>query len=468
MRNRLLIYIFLIAVSIAEAQQSFTLPEAIDYALAHNLSMEDADLDAKTAQWQYKEALSIGMPKVNGNLNYNYYYKVPLSPVQDFISPSVYGVLIQEQVTTENGTLTPGNIPEPQTFNIGFQQKHNLSLGLNAEGMIFDGNFLKGLKAAKKFIALSEKQKILTEQEIINNVIRAYQAVLIVERNRTIINNNISNIEALLESAQITYDNGYAEQLDVDRLQLSLQNLQIDKEKLERLIDVNYNMLKYQMAYPISDPILIQDELELVVESLLIDPQQYLDSVNPAQRPEHQILVDAIELDYSDLDRIKAGYLPTVNANIGYGQNLNRNGLFNGNETGFLGNGVIGLSARIPIYDGGRTKSLLEQKKIVIEKRENELEEFQRGMILQVYNAQILFENAKSTLEASKSTLALNEKIYNTTKIKFEEGVGNSLEVITAESSLYGAQAQYVNALYDLLSAYTELKVATGQSLQYK
>ena len=468
MRTRILFVAFLITISIAEAQQNFTLPQAIDYALEHNLSIEDADLDAKNAEWQYKQALSIGMPKLNGNVNYTYYYKVPISPVQDFISPSVYGVLIQEQVTTENGTITPANVPEPQTFSVGFQQKHNLSLGLNAEGILFDGNFLKGLKAAKQFIALSQKQKILTEQEIINNVIRAYQSVLIVERNRSIIDNNISNIQVLLESAQLTYDNGYAEQLDVDRLELSLQNLKIEEEKLERLIEVNYNMLKYQMAYPISDPIRVNDELEGVVETLLIDPQQYLDSIDPALRPEYRLLVDAIELDYVDLDRIKAGYLPVINASLWYGQSLNRNGLFNSNEAGFLGNGAIGLSARIPIYDGGRTKSLVEQKKIVLEKRENELQEFERGMQLQVYNAQILFENAKSTLAASKRTLELNEKIYNTTKIKFEEGIGSSLEVINAESSLYGAQAQYVNSLYDLLSAHTELQIASGQSLQYK
>lgn len=450
------------------AQDTFTLPEAIDYALEHHTSMSVAEMEHENSKWQYKEALSIGMPKINGNINYNFYYKVPISPVQDFISPSVYGVLIQEQVTTENGTLTPADIPEPATFNVGFQQKHNLALGLSGEVTVFDGNFLKGLKAAKKFIALAEKQKILTEQDIIQNVARAYQSVLIAARSRTIVDNNISNVEKLLHTAEVTYENGFAEELDVDRLKLSLENLLIEEDKIERLLEVNYNLLKYQMAYPITEPIEVAANLEQVVEKLLLDPQDYLNDIDPSMRPEHQILIDAIDLDYADLDRIKQGYVPSVTANVGYGQSLNRNGLFNQNETGFLGNGSIGLTAKVPIYDGGFTKSKVEQKKIEIEKRHTELNEFDRGMQLQVYNASIFFENAKATLESTKKALTLNEKIYNKTKIKYEEGVGSSLEVTDAEGSLYRAQAQYINALYDLLASYTDLEIATGDALQYK
>ena len=70
-------------------------------------------------------------------------------------------------------------------------------------------------------------------------------------------------------------------------------------------------------------------------------------------------------------------------------------------------------------------------------------------------------------LESSKKALALNEKIYNKTNIKYEEGVGSSLEVTDAEGSLYRAQAQYINALYDLLASHTDLEIATGDALQY-
>lgn len=452
----------------AKSQEEFSLASAIEYALQHHAKIQVANLDHKNSEWQYKEALSTGMPHINGNVDYNYYYQLPVSPVQDFISPAVYGVLVGEKVTTENGTITPDNVPEARTFNIAFQQRQALNIGLRGEVLIFDGNFLKGLKAAKKFIDLSANQVKLTEQEIISNVTRAYQNVLVVKRNRTMLDQNINNITQALKETQLIYQNGFVEELDVDRLQLSLENLSIEKQKIDRLLEISLNLLKYQMAYPIEGSIAITGDLEKEVELLLISPQNYIDDIDVEKRPEHQLLIQALDLDEADLIRIKQGYIPSVSANVGYGQTLSRNGLFNGNEAGFLGNGSIGISARIPIYDGGFTKSKIEQKKIEIEKRSLELTEFDRSMILQVINAQQNLENAKSTLSATKRALALNEKIYNKTNIKYQEGVGSSVEVTQAESSLYQAQSLYINALYDLLTAKTDLDIATGDVLDLK
>ena len=166
--------------------------------------------------------------------------------------------------------------------------------------------------------------------------------------------------------------------------------------------------------------------------------------------------------------RIKQGYLPLITAMAGYTQSLQRDNLFSSEELGFIPNGVIGLKTRIPIYDGGRTKSKIEQKKIEIEKRQIELNEFDRSMQLQVANALSNYDNAKKTLQNAQRTLQLNEKIFQKTQIKYREGVGSSLEIAQAESSLYQSQANYINALYDLLSTRTELEIATGDIINKK
>jgi len=456
--------IITIAISIfytSRAQETYTLPEAIDYALSHHNSLKVSELESENARWQYKEALSIGMPNIQGNVNYTFYYKRPVQPTEDFLSPAVYGILFQEQV------VQPRELGPPETFEFSFVRKNDLSLSLSGEVLVFDGNFLKGLKAAKMFMDLADKQIELTQQDIVHNVTRAYQAVLVAERNKSIIQNNINNITKSLDEARIIYDNGFIEELDVDRLQLSLANLNIERDKLKQVIDISYNVLKYQMAYPMDKGLVVADELESTVETLIMDPLKYMEELDPTKRPEHNLLVDAIALDYADLERIKQGYIPSVSAVIGYGQSLQRDGLFNGNEAGFLGNGTIGLRARIPIYDGGFTKSKIQQKKIEIEKRNIELSEFDRAMQLQVTNAQRNFDNAKLSLDAAKQILALNEKIFDKAQIKYDEGVGSSVELTQAESSLYQSQAQYINALYDLLTTKTEIDIATGDILNY-
>ena len=456
------IIISFLLINTINGQEQFSLTKAIDYALEHHNLIRNSQLDGENAHWQYKEDLSIGMPKLNGNINYTYYYQRPVQPTEDFLSPAVYGILFQEEV------IPTRDLGAPQVFEFAFVRKHDLSIGLSGEVLVFDGNFLKGLKASKLFIDLANKQIELTRQDIIHNVTRAYQSVLVAERNQNIIDDNIANITKALKEARITYESGFIEELDVDRLQLSLENLNIEKDKLSQVIDISYNVLKYQMAYPIQNEIRVVDQLENTVEKLILDPKEYVESIDPTLRPEHNLLVDAIELDQADLDRIKQGYVPSISASYGYGQSLQRDNLFSGNEAGFLANGSLGLRAKIPIFDGGYTKSKVEQKKIEIEKRNIELQEFDRGMQLQVYNAQRNFENAKLSLESSKRALALNEKIYDKAQIKYREGVGSSVEVTQAEGSLYQSQAQYVNALYDILTTKTELDIATGKILNYQ
>ena len=458
---RLLLFILLISLSQMPiiGQKTFSLSEAVNYALEHHESMRTSSLDAENAKWQYKEAKSIGLPNIRGNADYTFYYQRPVQPTQDFLTPAIFGVLFQEEV------IAPRELGEPQTFEFAFVQKHNLSLGITGEVLVFDGNFLKGLKAAKLFIDLAEKQVQLTQQDIVHNVTRAYQNVLVAERNKGIIQNNINNITNALREAEITYENGFIEELDVDRLKLSLENLNIEKDKLMQLVNVSYNVLKFQMAYPLEQDFIVSDDLENTVEKLILDPTLYIEDIDPTKRPEHNLIVDAINLDQADLIRIKQGYVPSVSASVGYGQSLLRDGLFNSNEAGFIPNGTLGLRARIPIYDGGFTKSKIQQKKIEIEKREIELAEFDRAMHLQVINAQSNFENAKLSLDNAKKVLTLNEKIYDKANIKYKEGVGSSVELTQAESSLYQSQALYINALYDLLTTKTEIDIATGDIL---
>ncbi len=441
-------------------QESFTLSQAIDYALTHHNKIKVAELENDNAQWSYREAKAIGMPKVTSNVNYSYFYARPVNPVPDFITPSVYGVLFNENV------IPLRDLGPPDIFRLGFIRSHQFNAGVNVEGILFDGNYLKGLKAARLYIDLAKKQIQLTEQELVHGVTRAYQSVLIAERNMQIIENNINNLTTILTETELIYANGFAEELDVDRLNVSLENLTLEREKINQLIDISKAALKFQMAYPIQQAIEVVEDFEMVVEKLILQPSLYSNTLDPTNRPEHRLLVDAIALDEADLIRIKQGYVPRITGNLNYDQALQRDNLFDSNEAGFIGNGSIGFKARIPIYDGGDTKSKIEKKKIELDKRQIELEEFNRAMELQVTSAIISFNNAQLTLQSAKRSLGLSEKIYDKTKIKYKEGVGSSLEVAQAETTLYNAQAQYVNALYDLLTTKTDLDIATGEILK--
>ena len=441
-------------------QTKFTVEEAIDYALMSHSSMRVADINAADAEWTYKENLAIGLPNFTADARYNYSFIRPKQVIEDFISPLLVGALSQTSLAPELQGFGDG---APQTVEAAFVRRNQLTAGINMNVFIFNGNFFKGLGVAKLFIDLAKKQKTLTEQDIRTNVIGAFNNVIVTQKNQGTILNNISNVSKLLNETRALYDNGFAEALDVDRLELSKHQLENELSKLEKLKEVALNVLKFQMAYPLEQPIEIVEDLEKDVDVILLESVDLHDEVDLNLRPEYSLLQDAISLDKADLNRIKSGYWPSLYGSATLEQNIQRDGLFNGDEPGWLPNGALGIRATVPIWDGGNLRAKIQRKKIVIEKREIELSEFERGLRLQVFNAKSNLINAKSNLSTAKRALEISEKIYEKTQIKYTNGVGSSIELTQAESSLYQAQANYINAMYEILSAQTELEIATGK-----
>ncbi|MGB3547827.1 MAG: TolC family protein, partial [Saprospiraceae bacterium] len=85
-----------------------------------------------------------------------------------------------------------------------------------------------------------------------------------------------------------------------------------------------------------------------------------------------------------------------------------------------------------------------------------------RGIELEAANARTQYENATQRLASRQKNLDLARRIYETTRIKYREGVGSSLEVTQAEQSLYTAQADFRQALYDRIVARESVFKALG------
>ena len=94
------------------------------------------------------------------------------------------------------------------------------------------------------------------------------------------------------------------------------------------------------------------------------------------------------------------------------------------------------------------------------------IENFKETSIFQSQQAQININNGIISMESNKKNVDLANEIARVSKIKYQEGVGSNLEVVTAESSLKEAQSNYYNSFYDLIIADIDYKVATGNLIQ--
>jgi outer membrane protein TolC len=180
-------------------------------------------------------------------------------------------------------------------------------------------------------------------------------------------------------------------------------------------------------------------------------------------RIETDILQQTIALNELNVKRFNTGYLPNLTAFFTHQQQLQRNDLFNGDEPGFFPITIVGATLNVPIFDGLDKAAKIKRAKIDIAKFELQLADLERGIQLEVLNARSNYKNAKKSLENQDENLALAERILETTRIKYREGVGSSLEMTQAEQELYRTQANRLNALYDLVLAKAALDKALGK-----
>ena len=432
--------------------KTFTLDQAINYAQDNHPDIQLKKLQIRDAEQQVKETAAIGLPQINGGLEYQYFIEKPRQIAPDFLSPAVYGILFQK------------GLIQPFPFTVGtqeftFAQSHNLTPSVSLSSLIFDGSYIVGLRAARSYNSLVQKDLNISFANVRKNVIDAYLPLLIIDENLKNLDLNISNLSQLLEQTEATFKEGFVEKLDVDRLKLSLSNLESERENLIRQRVVALNVLKMQMGFPVDSQMDIEGSIEQVLATS--KGQQLLAStLSVDDRPEVDYLNTTIELNELNIQRYKAGYLPSLSAYVSYQNTYLGDDFSNGT---WLPTSVFGAKLNIPIFAGMGRKAQIERAKIDLEEVKVRKEQALEGFTLELSNAKTNFINAQARLEVRKDNLDLAKQIYETTQIKYKEGVGSSIEVSTAEQGLYQSQQYYYQSVFELLRAEADLAKAIGQ-----
>jgi len=217
--------------------------------------------------------------------------------------------------------------------------------------------------------------------------------------------------------------------------------------------------LKIQMGFPMDKAIEIADSIEGVLERSKGD-ELLASTANVESRPEVDYLNSTLELNELNIQLNKAAYLPTVSAFLSYQNTYLGDDFANGT---WLPTSVLGANISIPIFAGFGRKAKVARAKIDLEEVKIQRERAIDGFKLELSNAKTNYVNAKKRMEARKENLDLAVRIFDTTKIKYKEGVGSSIEVSTAEQSVYQSQQFYFQAVFELLQAESNLAKALGQ-----
>ena len=313
------------------------------------------------------------------------------------------------------------------------------------------------LEAAREYRRYTLKEFASKQREVKVKVVEAYLPVLLVQENIELLIKNMENLEKLLFETKELYNAGFAEQLDVDRLELSLSNLEVEHENLVRQKELLVGGLKYAIGYPIDETLVVSDDLQDM--TAISSSEDLTRQMDYSRRPEFLLLEQAELMNELNIRLNKAGYLPTLRAFGTYQQQYQGDNFSDGfwAPTSF-----VGLSLNVPIFDGLDKRSKIQRARLNLELVRNQKVDIQRGIDLEVGNARVNYVNAEKRYNNQQKNLELAERIYQTAQIKYREGVGSSLEVTQAEQSLYTTQGNYLQSLYDLLLAKERLSLALG------
>ena len=447
--------------SIAQKSYKLTAKQAVDLALKNVTDLKNLAIDRELQISKNKEYIAQALPQVSGSISTQHFFSIPVTLLPDFISPSVYQVLVDNGV--RNGAGTPISKPNqpPQFFPAQFGVPWQSSAGFQFQQLLFQPDLFVAIAARKVAVEFTEANIRVMEDSVKSNVYRAYYSVLIAEKRKQYLETSIKRLQKLKSDQEKLYKNGFAERLDIDKTQVSLNNLTSTNNQIERLIEIGYASLKFSMAIEQKDTLVLTDALS--EESVKKDLLEMTNFKYP-DRDEIQLLNVVKQLQNLDVKRNKLSYMPTIATYWNYSRNAlgQKFNLFNFEDPWFK-TSVWGINMNVPIFDAGQKGQRIRQAKLNLEKTSNTIENLQRAIDLQLTASSILFKNALLTLDVQDQNVALAEKVYNTTLKKYEQGLGSSFELLQTETELENAQSNYFQALYDAVTSKIAYTKALGK-----
>jgi outer membrane protein len=420
-----------------------SLQQCIEYAKVNNPNLKNAQVGIDAAKARVGETVATGLPQIAANADLGSNFIIPTS----FLPAEILGGPPGEFVGVKFGTQYVGRAT------------------IDVNQMIFNGSYFVGLKASRTYTELSRKDLISSQIDVVAAIKKAYYGVLVSAERLALVDKNVQRLDSLLNQTKVMYNNGFAEKIDVSRIQVQYNNIVTAKKTSTVGLEIGMNILKFQMGLPMSESITLSDNLESIQLQVLSD--DFKKDFAYSNRIEYSKLEINHILTELDIRNTKVQYLPKLDFYGSYGASYGTAAFSNfisfGSQWRDLG--VVGIRANVPIFDGLRKSNQVQQKKIQLQQIENNQVLVKNQIDMEQEQSTLTFANNLETLKSQRSNMDLAQEVYNVSVIKYQQGVGSNIEVINADASFKEAQTNYYASLYDALIASVDLEKSFGKIL---
>ena len=317
------------------------------------------------------------------------------------------------------------------------------------------------IKTSSKIISKNAKEK--TDLEVRKGVINAYGNVLLAEESVTILERNKTVLEKNLDETTKIYENGLAEEEDVEQLKITLAGIESSLNNTERLKDLAYQMFNMTIGIDIDEEVNLTDFL-----SALADQNTVLSLLDADEDVEGTIDYKIAANDKRSKELLlkleKSKALPKLDAFLnggydGYSNQFN----FTSSSQRWFGSSILGVSMNIPIFSSLERTAATQRAKINLEKSKDDLVETEQRIKLEIATAKSNYRFSIEDYEIKKDNLKLAERIESKNQTKFFEGIGSSFELRQAQTQLYTAQQELLQSMLDVVNRKAELETVLNE-----
>jgi outer membrane protein TolC len=290
------------------------------------------------------------------------------------------------------------------------------------------------------------------------NVSKAYYDILLTQEQVRVFDEAIIRLEKQLADARSQYEHGTVDKIDYRRATIALGNARSGRRGAEESVKFKKAFLSELMGHGAGAALQLAYDPKAMEGETLADTLQ---RVAPAERIEYQQLQTERGLQQLDVRYQQWRLLPTVWAFVNYNLVYQDNQFARLFDRSFP-TSVVGVSAAVPLFQGGQRLQQLRRSRLVGKRLGVEMENVRQRINTEYEQALATYKSALNEWQTTRQNIALAREVYDVLKLQYDEGIKTYLELIVAETDLRTTQLDYYNALYRVLAGKLDLQRALG------
>lgn len=416
------------------AQRTLTLEECLRIGIENNLSLAGSRNELRKAKHLLSENRAKLLPQINAVAGFNDNFNPPVSVTDG----SAYG----------------------NPYNVTKTLQYNASAGLQLQMPLYNQTVYTAIDIARTMNELNRLSYEKAREDLMLQISKMYYLGQNTVEQLALIQENRVRLQELRDITQAFFDNGMAMEVDVKRVNINLENLQVQYDNAKSMLVQQLNLLKYVMDYPAEEEIALTPVNPEQVESVSLTGLR-------SDLYELQLLESQEKLAGQQKDLIRQGYLPSLSLTGSWMYSAYtdkaRHWFHSGPSNHWYPSSGLGLTLRVPIFDGLDKRARIRKARIDEENARLNYENMRKNMETQYLNATNDLMNNQRNFQKQKDNYLLAEEVYQVTTDRYREGIASMTEVLQDEMRMSEAQNNYLSAHYNYQVANLTLLKLTGQ-----